>query len=194
MEKNYKEKIISLGISDYAQLVLVGMSDIDVKTDMLRMGEDGSYSAYLIDDGIKVPNHYHSVNSFKNWLKIYDDFKLVQEIKADFIEIYRAGNFGILIKAVNKKKMFEVNLEYLKIRTSDDLKFKYDSVVKSFETEKEAKNYVENNSDEIMSYNDLRMLKPLNQNKSYILYSITVVEDDDNTYDLDYYGLAGVLE
>ena len=91
---NYKNAKIYAGESDIAALTAVGSGG----PQFIRFGEDGSYTAYLVD-GEEIPEHYTKAAEFEYWLKIYDDRELTIEIKADKIEIYRAGSFGMIIKA-----------------------------------------------------------------------------------------------
>lgn len=105
---NYKEcDKISIGTSDIATLIMVGCpvekSD-ELITKPLYFGEDGNYKAYYInEDNIDIPEHYEKVTEFSTWLKIYDDTGLTSTIKGELIEVFRAGDFGCIIKASNKK-------------------------------------------------------------------------------------------
>ena len=100
--ENYKNKSIDLGISDYATLILVGCrKDEGLKTESLLFGEDGSYSAWLVDDEtVAIPDHYKLVATFNGWLKVYDDDGLTAYLKSKTIEIYRAGSFGVLVRII----------------------------------------------------------------------------------------------
>lgn len=92
----YKKNKIHIGISDMACLVLRSGN----KLEFLNFGQDDNYSAWYIDDiSIKIPNHYHLVASFENWLMIYDDEELMFNERGDF-EVYRAGEMGCIIRKV----------------------------------------------------------------------------------------------
>lgn len=67
----------------------------------VHFGSDGDYSAYFVDEEAEVGAHYTKVLTATKWLAIYDDGGRVVEIKAPVIEVYRAGDFGIIVKAVN---------------------------------------------------------------------------------------------
>lgn len=94
MSENYKNKMAFVGESDIAALVAVAPGG----PSFIRFGEDGSYKAYIVEDEI-VPEHYTKVAEFNYWLRIFDDNELTLEITAPKIEIYRAGSFGMIIKA-----------------------------------------------------------------------------------------------
>lgn len=107
--KTYKDfEKCYIGESDIAGLTIIGMTSLGIKTDFLNFGSDGSYLAYICNvyalNGIEIPKHYEKVALFWNWLKIYDDTGLTAEYEADKIEIYRAGNFGCIIKLTNFEK------------------------------------------------------------------------------------------
>lgn len=101
----YKEKSISLGGSDIAALVAVGIMSEKLNSQIIKFGSDGSYKAwYVTAEEVEIPKHYEKVGTFNWWLKIYDDEGLVYKSDPDkqYFEIYRAGDFGITIKAFNK--------------------------------------------------------------------------------------------
>lgn len=104
---NYKECTVSLGYSDIASLVMVGLQwEGEVTAKVLPLGFDGSYKAYVIDGTqVSIPDHYHYVTSFAKWLRIYDDEGLSFSINADLIKIYRAGEGGILISVYDGIKV-----------------------------------------------------------------------------------------
>lgn len=100
--KYYKEyDRYFIGESDAANLTLKGISPTDnnIILSSLNFGEDGYYKAYLVDLNAAIPAHYNKITEFKGYLKIYDDFALVFEIKADNIAVYRSGDFGCIIQA-----------------------------------------------------------------------------------------------
>lgn len=106
----YKEcaKKIWLGGSDIACLIAVGcVSDDEFQnsTDVLRclpihFGGDGFYQAYLVDENAEIGSHYEIVARFGSWLRIYDDNQLVFNHNAKMFEIYRAGNYGMIIRMI----------------------------------------------------------------------------------------------
>ncbi len=101
--KNYKfYETISLGSSDIATLILSGIKDsTGLSLEKLTFGEDGNYSAYLVDAEAEIGSHYTLVNEFTKWLKIYDDDECMADLSADIIKIYRAGEFGCIIQLFN---------------------------------------------------------------------------------------------
>lgn len=64
----------------------------------LHFGEDGMYTAYIITEETKVPDHYEKIADGECWIKIYDDESLTLELNAHSIEVYRAGSLGCLIR------------------------------------------------------------------------------------------------
>lgn len=103
--KSYKDcPIVSLGYSDIAALIAVGCG---LKLDEIHYGGDDFYEAYLVtDEDIEIGSHYQKVFECESWLKIYDDDTCV--FKSDFqynrFEIYRAGNFGTIIRCLKTRK------------------------------------------------------------------------------------------
>ena len=96
--RNYKEyKKENIGSSDIAALIFVGMDD-DIKSVPVCFGSDGTYNAYIVDGDCEIPEHYREVAKFKNWLRVYDDDGLTYHVRADHISVYRAGDFGIIIR------------------------------------------------------------------------------------------------
>lgn len=100
----YKDKVIGLGYSDIASLVMVGVDMREVtglRASFLNMGKDGNYRAYVIkNDEVEVPEHYSLTDKFVSWLKIYDDDSLVATFEGKEIEVYQAGMMGILIRVL----------------------------------------------------------------------------------------------
>ena len=97
----YKEKSVPLGGSDIAALIAVGITDEKLNSQVIKFGGDGNYNAWLVtDEEVEIPKHYEKVGTFNFWLKIYDDEGLVYKSTAKYIEIYRAGSYGILIREV----------------------------------------------------------------------------------------------
>lgn len=113
--KTYKDcKKISLGGSDYCSVIAVGCYDYgekhlgnqSLKMKDIHFGEDGGYEAYLVEgEDIVIGSHYEKVFECTSWLKIYDDYKCVFKSDYDFnrFEIYRAGNFGTIIRCLMEK-------------------------------------------------------------------------------------------
>ena len=100
-EYDYKQKKISLGSSDIATLIAVGIARDFCTTGVcakpISMGSDGKYSAYIVTDATLVPDYYHEVFSCEKWLRVYDDDALVFDKNADSFRIYRSGDFGVII-------------------------------------------------------------------------------------------------
>lgn len=88
-----------IGGSDIATLIMVGppAKDGDALSKELCFGEDGDYTAYIVDDKAIIPEYYHHVASFNHWLKIYDDDELCFSQNGNF-SVYRAGDFGCIIQ------------------------------------------------------------------------------------------------
>lgn len=95
--KDYEEKYI--GSSDISSLIMVGCRVTEgLVMEPLHFGSDGSYSAYVVDSDAEIGQHYTLVASFDHWLKIYDDQGLTYSVRGRIIRVYRAGNFGCIIK------------------------------------------------------------------------------------------------
>ena len=99
--KKYKEKIIHIGGSDISQLLIRTPN----KADLLEMGSDGDYKAYVVFNRDLIPNYYaKKLEYFKPyWFEIIDDDEIVfdsnyefNESNIDKLEVYRAGDFGII--------------------------------------------------------------------------------------------------
>lgn len=73
-----------------------------LKTNLISFGADGEYFCYIIDENYEVPNHYKLIDTYTNWLKIYDDEELTFKIYAPVIAIYRAGIYGLIIRIIGK--------------------------------------------------------------------------------------------
>lgn len=92
--KDYEE--IFLGFSDIASLILVTCDhEKGLESSVLKMGSDGEYFAYLCKNA-KIGEHYTKKYECNGWIKIYDDNKKMFDQFGKF-EIYRAGDFGIII-------------------------------------------------------------------------------------------------
>ena len=118
---SYKDMCVALGGSDIATLIMVGMtmenrpatvSHLEMKE--LNFGEDGEYSAWLVDGDTAVPEHYTLTAEFKNWLKIYDDEGYCTYFTAPFIRVYQAGQFGCLIQLCQEYSSIKQLKEMLK--------------------------------------------------------------------------------
>ena len=89
-----------IGCSDIARIVYVSYD----KLGFIDYGGDGSYYARIITGECEMPERYELVASGEAWLKIYDDRGLRFFRYADSWEIYRAGNFGTIIKLIGGDK------------------------------------------------------------------------------------------
>lgn len=101
----YKENKVILGSSDVAVLTFVGCVEEYpfINANVLSFGEDGIYAGYVVyNNDAEIPKHYKMEYRFKNWLKIYDDDGLQHVFNGENIEIYRAGQRGILIHILKK--------------------------------------------------------------------------------------------
>ncbi len=89
----YEFKKDCLGFSDVATLIFVGPSanekTYNLSNDM-RIGEDGTYYAYICDDTAIIPNTYTEMLAFKSWLKVYDDEALTQKYSGSKIKVYQS--------------------------------------------------------------------------------------------------------
>ena len=95
--KTYEKK--RLGGSDIASLILVGISPSGgLKTAALPFGEDGEYSAYIVDEECEIPDYYDLAESFVKWARIHDDQGFTTYFYGQEINIYRAGSFGCIIQ------------------------------------------------------------------------------------------------
>ncbi|MBR3361143.1 MAG: hypothetical protein IKG39_07375 [Lachnospiraceae bacterium] len=94
----YKKK--DIGASDIAALVVVGWTQEGVNAKMLNFGEDGSYSAYIVDEAAEIPESYELVMEFESWVKIYDDSDLMFAASGRNIRIFRRGMQGCIIRIV----------------------------------------------------------------------------------------------
>ena len=122
--KTYKEcEVLDLGGSDIASLIVVGTKSWSdyrqeqqsnenaeiVKIQMIHFGGDGFYKAYLVEYSmVEIGEHYEKVFECYSWLKIYDDYKCVFEslrFNPNFnkFEIYRAGNYGMIIRCLKEE-------------------------------------------------------------------------------------------
>ena len=94
--RTYKSfKRIKLGESINSSLLARGYDNLAE----IKMGKSGKYSAYFVNEEISIPEHYTKVFECHNWLSIYDDDVKVAEIRAELIQIFRAGDFGMIVYA-----------------------------------------------------------------------------------------------
>lgn len=109
--KDFNKK--NIGISDIAQLVFRGCKvNEGASVDLMNFCEDSVYFAYIVNEkNVSIGKHYTLWNSYRSWLKVYDDDGLSfdSEIYLDEngntfnqFDIYRAGNFGIIIHMYNR--------------------------------------------------------------------------------------------
>lgn len=100
--KDYTKRTI--GESDIATLVLVGMGEDEVKSHILNYQGDETYSAYIIkrkeNESVSIADHYELVSSFTNWIRIYDDFGKSAEYDGKVINIYRAGGYSTIVEII----------------------------------------------------------------------------------------------
>lgn len=95
--KDYEE--IYLGCSDIASLIVVTCDcKRGMESNILKMGSDGDYFAYLCNNA-EIGEHYTKKYECAGWLTIYDDNKKMFNQFGKF-EIYRAGDFGIIINKI----------------------------------------------------------------------------------------------
>ena len=103
----YKEKTVYLGKSNITALIAVGcVEGGGLGTKIIRFNANGAYDAWHVtDEKVEIPKHYEKVATFDWWLKIYDDDGLVYKSNpaSKYIEIYRAGSYGILIRELKEK-------------------------------------------------------------------------------------------
>lgn len=94
MKDHHEYHKIPLGESDVATIVLRSKCISYV----LSFGEDGGYSAYLVDEECEIPDRYELMWACVGWLWIYDDKQRTVKIDADRIDIYRCGMKGCIIQ------------------------------------------------------------------------------------------------
>lgn len=99
--KDYAKTYI--GASDCARLILEGCDKREevnqkIKFERLEFGEDGSYSAYIVDEDCEIPSHYEKKCIFYDFVKIIDDFEISEKLYGEEITFYTAGDFGCLIQ------------------------------------------------------------------------------------------------
>lgn len=104
--KNYHDcKKYDLGWSDISMITAVGVGENGIKSEYIYYGSDGDYSAYLADEETAIPDYYEKTADFENWATFYSDYYAALSIKAEKIEVYRAGDFGTIIKCKGLKRI-----------------------------------------------------------------------------------------
>lgn len=100
--KNYKDfEKQYIGDSDIASLILAGCQEgKGFVTFPLHFGQDGNYSAYIIEGEAIIGSHYEKRVEFDSWLKIYDDEGLVKDFRGKKIIVYRAAEMGCIIQII----------------------------------------------------------------------------------------------
>lgn len=136
--KNYKENRKYIGNSDIASLrLLMFTEDGDFIDDVLNFGEDGVYHAYIIGEDVEVPSHYHlektsygSITFFSSddEIVVLTNFGEIDYSKRGKMEIYTAGNFGVIVKLYGDKNAIQDYADFERpcfllnaIRKIDDL-------------------------------------------------------------------------
>lgn len=91
--KEFPKKYI--GESDKAFLLLVSSQE----EKQLTFGEDGFYSAYIVtDENCEIPDYYKKVFTCAGKLEVRDDHGQTAVFSGEQIEVYRAGEFGCIIR------------------------------------------------------------------------------------------------
>lgn len=100
--KSYKEfPKECIGESDIASLTLRGPDSVAI----LNFGGDNYYQAYMCDENASIGEHYEKAFESEHWLRIYDDYGLQKEIKAEKITVYQAGSYGCIIQTKNERQI-----------------------------------------------------------------------------------------
>lgn len=133
--KNYKMYPKTLiGQSDFSALTVSHFDGKEIKLDNLYFGEDGAYSAYIVDEEAKIPECYKVQIEQKGegWLRIMDDVHLTYKTTfEEGFKIYRSGNFGCIIQILNKRKEDNMEVHYARFYSHDypnDTILKFDKV------------------------------------------------------------------
>lgn len=92
-----------IGGSDIAALLLSGPSGPSepLTAKYINFGEDGEYSAYIVEGEAEIGTHYSLVAEFYNWMNVYDDDSLAVDFKAPHIKVFRAGERGCIIQLLD---------------------------------------------------------------------------------------------
>lgn len=96
MRDHHSYSKVSLGGSDIASLILRSPG----KLSELFMGEDGEYSAYVVDEECLIPSWYTQVFECKHWLSVFDDDRRTARFSGDVIRVFRSGAFGIIVQVI----------------------------------------------------------------------------------------------
>lgn len=100
MRDHHSYPMVSLGGSDIASLILRAPG----KLSDLFMGEDGEYSAYVVDEECLIPSRYTQAFECESWLRVYDDENMVKKFRGDVIRVFRCGAFGIIIQIFGRNE------------------------------------------------------------------------------------------
>lgn len=87
-----------IGWSDIASLTLRTSTITGLGLGLLNFGGDGQYSAYIVDEDVIIPDYYKLAYVAFNWLWIYSDSERTARFDAKMITVYRAGDYGCIIK------------------------------------------------------------------------------------------------
>lgn len=119
---------VYIGTSDMAELILSGYDKSFPDAPFychrllpLCFVEDSTYYARFIVNHesslTEIPDHYHLVASFDNWLTIYDDegktFDFYSE--SSKINVYRAGDSGCIIHCICSNRSYDFNKQHREI-------------------------------------------------------------------------------
>ena len=97
-----------IGGSDRASLFAIGFdSDYAWKFIPIHFGSDGSYRAYICTEKAEIGAHYHLVGQLHHEIRIIDDDDgaCTFEATADEINLWRAGEFGLVIQLCGLKEI-----------------------------------------------------------------------------------------
>lgn len=108
--KNYKDYTKAyIGSSDRCFLIVLG-GDLNggIKSELLKFGGDGAYSAYIVDSDTEIPDYYTLQFTFVGYANIYNDenmnmLALSRVLHGSKFEFYRSGNFGCIIKVYSEE-------------------------------------------------------------------------------------------
>lgn len=88
-----------LGGSDIASLMLRAPGELYE----LHMGEDGEYSAYVVDGEALIPEWYTQAFECEGWLWVFDDDRRTARFTGKLIRVFRSGDFGIIVQILNEE-------------------------------------------------------------------------------------------
>jgi hypothetical protein len=92
----WKHKAIPFGESDVAALTLTGCHNGQITASILRMGEDGCYTAYVFEAEEEAPVGLELAHTFNDWAKVYDDQGLAVKISGP-VDVYANNSGGIVL-------------------------------------------------------------------------------------------------